>query len=764
MLMYAANDAAIVLHAHTHLVKHGVRMPSNDFHCGRVVHNGPGQEPARPDFDPSAPVSCVYSAVFLSPASRAELLATYPTSLKTQRADHVTLAMSPTEAELRGLPVGQACEVTIVGPVASRDGQVEALYVTDLTVAGSDAGSHLYKAIARPHITMSTGVGISPALADRLDFSACGNAGTTLRLLGVIGIVVAEQTANPLAALPTKLRSKIESFAEDAMPGESLRFHPHELMASDRRVLHAFAEERGMESRSEGREDQRRLTLVMRRRRGAAPCGSNDLRTVAHARDDDRIERRRSDAPASAGKTRRVTDFSRFAELNIVSLETEEGTPANHVGTVALGGSIEWASMPIAARVAAARIVVLRGLPGSGKSTVARHLAGASGVVYSADGYFEAVAAKRRKKGDERATYATCFAVDQLADAHEWCFQQFTDALAEVSGRTSGAPEVIVIDNTNSTRTEYTRYVQAAADAGMGVTVIELETTNKTTALACGGRSAHSVPVRVILRMLSRWERDDEVLLLKPHSESSASEVTPSGGSSDGSCLSFRNWASHHHLFHFNKRRRRTHVEFAHGTRPLSYVDVPPRLTPEFLRCYASAADVEEPKYLAEVVGERFRFFVDVDAVLHAALTPDEIAELARAVHSVCCGGKGRVLVTGQTRGQVVGESMLKVGLHIKTPDLVVNATEALALRSRLVQHLQGRLVPGHDWNATLDPGLYTAGSNLRMLGSRKVTRGVDVGRVYTAVLLMESDGTLAEAWPQGVALLELASIHPPSI
>lgn len=740
MVEYAAEDAAVVLSVYNYLRDHGVKMPTSDL---LSMRSKGGQIKANPDYDPSIPVTCAFSAVFLSPASRADLLAAFPPRFKQVWADHVTIAYHPSEPDLRGLPVGAACEVTVIGPPAERsDTRAEALYVSDLEIPGTDQGARLYTTIARPHVTLSTAVNVAAGEALQIDFSACSEK--SIKLHGIVGLVVAEQEANVLAALPEKIRVKIETFAREAQPKEDLKFHPRELSAADRRLVHAFAEENGMDSRSEGKDNERRLTLVMRRRRGVAEAGAADLRVVSHAGDDDR---ERLNYGEKAAKTRRITDHTRFAELNFI----RECAQRNYVGVVQDGGQIEWNQS--ADIVHSARVLILRGTPGSGKSGVARNLAGLSGVVCSADDFFSELALKKQREGNEEASYESCFSTDLLKEAHDWCHHRFLQAL-------TGGAEKVIVDNTNTTLKEYRKYVESANDVGCRVAVIELDTPSKAAALRYGARSLHRVPAQALLRMLSRWERDDQALMVRPFDKDETPHQSSVRAQGDTPSQSLRSWLSSHHFLHFNKRRRRTHIEFALGHRPLSFIDIPEHLTSEFYQRFAFTDNQEEPKYFAEVIGPRFRFFLDVDAVLPSTMDRSEIVEIAQAVHSECLGGTGRVLVTGNLEGHLVGESGIKIGLHIKTPDLVVDAQEAALLREKLVAVLSRRL-PERDWSTILDSAIYTTGQNLRMLGSRKVTRGVDVGRVYYAVLLLEHDGQLSESLPTGSELLKLASIHP---
>ena len=49
---------------------------------------------------------------------------------------------------------------------------------------------------------------------------------------------------------------------EYAQPGEPLKFKSSELSAQERRTLHIFCNKNGLEHRSEGRKDNRRLIII----------------------------------------------------------------------------------------------------------------------------------------------------------------------------------------------------------------------------------------------------------------------------------------------------------------------------------------------------------------------------------------------------------------------------------------------------------------------------------------------------------------------
>lgn len=99
------------------------------------------------------------------------------------------------------------------------------------------------------------------------------------------------------------------------------------------------------------------------------------------------------------------------------------------------------------------KVVVMSGVPGSGKSFSAAMFAKAHGSdaqVISADHYFH-------EGKDPRQPYT--FDPSKLSEAHAWCFREFTFAV-------SGGIGLIVVDNTNLQNFEASPYMLAASAFG----------------------------------------------------------------------------------------------------------------------------------------------------------------------------------------------------------------------------------------------------------------------------------------------------------
>ena len=129
-------------------------------------------------------------------------------------------------------------------------------------------------------------------------------------------------------------------------------------------------------------------------------------------------------------------------------------------------------------------VFILRGLPGSGKSTFAEHLVVDGGVIHSTDDFFVS----------EDGEY--CFDPDRLNEFHSLNFLQFKNSLK------SGVP-FVVVDNTNSRRREWIHYLLTAESFGYTVMILNMPHPDPEVAAK---RNIHGVPAEAIRAMLSRWE------------------------------------------------------------------------------------------------------------------------------------------------------------------------------------------------------------------------------------------------------------------
>lgn len=141
------------------------------------------------------------------------------------------------------------------------------------------------------------------------------------------------------------------------------------------------------------------------------------------------------------------------------------------------------------------RVVILRGVASSGKSTKAKQLTeqyfklGHSVAVCSADSYFMV--------GE---TYY--FNKDELGKAHAQCKRLAAEAIRNQIN-------VVIIDNTNTRGKEARDYVLLARLAGYEIEILEIP-FNHLSAETLAARNTHGVPIETIRSMMARYEPIEE--------------------------------------------------------------------------------------------------------------------------------------------------------------------------------------------------------------------------------------------------------------
>ncbi|XP_053165056.1 uncharacterized protein LOC128350654 isoform X3 [Hemicordylus capensis] len=134
-------------------------------------------------------------------------------------------------------------------------------------------------------------------------------------------------------------------------------------------------------------------------------------------------------------------------------------------------------------------LLILRGLPGSGKTSLSRILLGQShdGIVFSTDDYF------RQQDG------CWSYNIGQLGAAHDWNQKRAKQAMDQ-------GKSPIIIDNTNTQAWEMKPYVEAALEKGYKVEFLEPNTWWKFDPGELEKRNEHGVSREKIFQMLERYE------------------------------------------------------------------------------------------------------------------------------------------------------------------------------------------------------------------------------------------------------------------
>lgn len=157
-------------------------------------------------------------------------------------------------------------------------------------------------------------------------------------------------------------------------------------------------------------------------------------------------------------------------------------------------------------------LVIMRGLPWTGKSYRAREIAGSKGVILSTDDYFY-----KMVRPDMPNVYT--FDPARIAEAHAW--NQYRAQAAIACQRS-----IVIIDNTNTTFDELMPYVKMGIEKGYRIRTEEpnrprwhaikelmadkkrnsLELEDHAERLSRDSEETHRVPAVVIMAMINRWQ------------------------------------------------------------------------------------------------------------------------------------------------------------------------------------------------------------------------------------------------------------------
>jgi predicted kinase len=170
----------------------------------------------------------------------------------------------------------------------------------------------------------------------------------------------------------------------------------------------------------------------------------------------------------------------------------------------------------------AGMLVVLRGLPGSGKTTyikdyLTRHQI-KDYVICSANDYF-----------NHGTKYK--FNPRHLPAAHNECV---CDTITAMANKT----ECVIVNNPNAQCWEYSHYKLLAKHFSYSVHVIEIDCPTEEHVEYFHQRCAYKIPREICLTMRNRWETDENVCLKSPHSpelDQESSSESESWSESDAS-------------------------------------------------------------------------------------------------------------------------------------------------------------------------------------------------------------------------------------
>ncbi len=141
------------------------------------------------------------------------------------------------------------------------------------------------------------------------------------------------------------------------------------------------------------------------------------------------------------------------------------------------------------------KLIILRGLPSSGKSTLAKKLHDecvGEASINSTDFFFMV-------SGEYK------FNFQNLGKYHK---QNLANTIRDM---TDGI-DLVIVDNTNTTWEEIKPYAKAALLLNYEIEIVEPDTPWKYNVEECVRRNTHGVPIEALTRMRARWQTTESIL------------------------------------------------------------------------------------------------------------------------------------------------------------------------------------------------------------------------------------------------------------
>ena len=146
-------------------------------------------------------------------------------------------------------------------------------------------------------------------------------------------------------------------------------------------------------------------------------------------------------------------------------------------------------------------VIIMRGLPGSGKSCLSSNCQESASdpsqvTVISADLFFT-------DGSDYQFNPVTAF------KAHQLCIVRFLEAIC-------AKKKLVIIDNTNSQQWEYIIYTYLCEVLSIQCHIVEIPCPSQSMAERFRYRNQHKIQAPAIARMLQRWEEDNRAIIVAP--------------------------------------------------------------------------------------------------------------------------------------------------------------------------------------------------------------------------------------------------------
>lgn len=171
----------------------------------------------------------------------------------------------------------------------------------------------------------------------------------------------------------------------------------------------------------------------------------------------------------------------------------------------------------------------------------------------------------------------------------------------------------------------------------------------------------------------------------------------------------FRSWCRTHDVVHKNNL---SHVMMDGGV-----ISIPFDKLNEFYKMYIKCIQKKEKVFVVEQKTQNFNFFMDVDYKDEEGLDVDTIKTICRVICDKVniLGGQNCLVSISEPKKK---DNLVKTGIHLNWPGLVVNQQMALDIRKHVVSILS-RIYSSKKWVEIIDISVYR-GSGLRLPWSHK--------------------------------------------
>ena len=757
-LTYAAQDVTILFPIYENFVNNGLDMPATNVCTSKTV-----TIPKRKnviDIDMNVPVELLYMGTFLTESSQNELLSVIKPTHKNKYGNVAIIKQFPNINDVNDIHLGNLTHVHIIEVCDNDTLQLAKCIIEDTY--------ECYILISSSEIMCNQMFSYDEITGTKRNIS--------IKLFGINGTLV-QQTKHELCMLSDKIRKKIFVFERSASPNESIKFKPTELSAMERSAIHEYAKTHNMTSYSSGNTQTRQLTLVMRRKTMNSSLTSKIINEQKQLKITDKTQ---LDSLVILSPSN-SSNSSNSSNLHEKHTSDDRGNYDNiFMDSINYSGKIfncdhqndqndqkvlEITNERLVKKLEyPKKLIILRGLPGFGKSYLTRAFPDAD--ICSADDYFE-------------STNGYEFDKKLLGKAHDFCYNTCLERFHQEVG-------TVVIDNTNSTLSEYKKYISAASMLDYISIVLEIKCINRITAEQIVKRSVHDIPLNIAMKMYDRWETDDNAFLIEPYIVSSDStklhDLSDLPDSTDLTDLPdssethepFMQWIKTAGLCSNKKTDKTTHMTMKLEGMSIIYLNVPKNMHDEMTRRYANAIDNNESLYLMEICreNEQSKLYFDIDFLNEQYIYMGRVNAMAKILQKIICDLYGseycKLYVSGYC-GMANGNS--KVGFHFNMPDMIVTKEEVLTIRKifieRLYEHddinnsdheisinnsdheisinnsdheISKDNSTGNCWENVIDKHVYNNGAGFRMLYSKKVTREQNVERVYKMVAIFDEN------------------------